>query len=329
MNKFVVAAGAALLLTLGGVSSASAQATRTWVSGVGDDVNPCSRTAPCKTFAGAISKTAAGGEIDVLDPGGFGTLNITKSITIDGSGGSVGSVLSSSTNGFLINTVGVSVVLRNLTINGAGTGLNGVRFLQGTSLIIEHCNIMDSQAAGATDTGFGVQFAPSTDGELSIIDTTISGNGNAGGSTGAGIQIKPTSSGTARVSLSNVTSTNNVIGVRVDGSASTGAGITVAVKDSLFSNNQHSGVVAIAPSGGQAVSILLKDSTSTSNGVVSGAPGVRADGALATIRISNVNITGNSLGVSTANGGQLLSYGDNAIDGNTNNGTSPTIIAKH
>jgi hypothetical protein len=63
---------------------AQAQATRTWVSGVGDDANPCSRTAPCKTFAGAISKTAPGGEIDALDPGGFGALTITKSITIDG-----------------------------------------------------------------------------------------------------------------------------------------------------------------------------------------------------------------------------------------------------
>src|SRR6266852_6030670 len=85
-----------------GASLASAQATRTWVSGVGDDVNPCSRTAPCKTFAGAISKTAPGGEIDVLDPGGFGTLTITKSITIDGGGGIVGSVLASGTNGIVI-----------------------------------------------------------------------------------------------------------------------------------------------------------------------------------------------------------------------------------
>jgi hypothetical protein len=65
---------------------AQAQATRTWVSGVGDDANPCSRTAPCKTFAGAISKTAPCGEISVLDPGGFGAVTITKSITINGTG---------------------------------------------------------------------------------------------------------------------------------------------------------------------------------------------------------------------------------------------------
>src|SRR5436309_5110424 len=76
-----------------------AQATRTWVSGVGDDANPCSRTAPCKTFAGAISKTAAGGEIDALDPGGYGTVTITKAITIDGGGGQVAGILAAATNG--------------------------------------------------------------------------------------------------------------------------------------------------------------------------------------------------------------------------------------
>src|SRR5216684_8686022 len=74
----------AVILVLGVSVVANAQATRTWVSGVGDDANPCSRTAPCKTFAGAISKTAKGGEIDALDPGGFGAVTITKSITIDG-----------------------------------------------------------------------------------------------------------------------------------------------------------------------------------------------------------------------------------------------------
>ena len=85
MNLVVVALAATCLLMA--VQPAAAQATRTWVSGVGDDANPCSRTAPCKTFAGAISKTAAGGEINALDPGGFGAVTITKSITIDGGGG--------------------------------------------------------------------------------------------------------------------------------------------------------------------------------------------------------------------------------------------------
>src|SRR5215831_17573081 len=95
-------------------ASANAQATRTWVSGVGDDANPCSRTAPCKTFAGAISKTAPNGEIDVLDPGGFGALTITKSIIIDG-GGNLAGVLVSGTNGIVVSAGATDrVVLRNL-----------------------------------------------------------------------------------------------------------------------------------------------------------------------------------------------------------------------
>src|SRR5213082_2516096 len=108
----------------------NAQASRTWVSGVGDDANPCSRTAPCKTFAGAISKTAAGGEIDALDPAGYGAVTITKGITIDGGGGQVASVLVSGTNGIVVqaNAQTDVVILRNLRINGIGSGLNGIRF---------------------------------------------------------------------------------------------------------------------------------------------------------------------------------------------------------
>src|SRR5437762_13756053 len=82
-------------------SAVQAQATRTWVSGVGDDANPCSRTAPCKTFAGAISKTFIGGEIDALDPGGFGAVAATKSITLDGC--CITSILASGTTGVIIN----------------------------------------------------------------------------------------------------------------------------------------------------------------------------------------------------------------------------------
>src|SRR5215210_4407571 len=102
--RFSLKAFAFLAFTLAFATAAQAQATRTWVSGVGDDVNPCSRTAPCKTFAGAISKTADGGEIDCLDPGGFGTVTITKSLTIDGTHGSgFGSILASGTTGVNVN----------------------------------------------------------------------------------------------------------------------------------------------------------------------------------------------------------------------------------
>src|SRR3954469_10801182 len=97
-----IAAG--FVVPLLAAAPASAQATRTWVSGVGDDANPCSRTAPCKTFAGAISKTAVAGEINCLDPGGFGTVTITKAMTLDGTNGSgFGSILAAGTNGVNVN----------------------------------------------------------------------------------------------------------------------------------------------------------------------------------------------------------------------------------
>lgn len=115
-----------------------AQATRTWVSGVGDDVNPCSRTAPCKTFAGAISKTAAGGEINVIDAGGYGAVTITKSITIDG-GGSMASILSAGTNGIIINSPDAVVTIRRITINGAGTGLDGIKIVSAKKVQVEDC----------------------------------------------------------------------------------------------------------------------------------------------------------------------------------------------
>src|SRR5258707_1290868 len=143
-NMFLVIALAAASLALA-VQSASAQASRTWVSGTGNDADPCSRTAPCKTFAGAISKTATGGEISVLDPGGFGAVTITKSITIDGGGGQVASVLAAGTNGIAISAGAGTVTLRNLRINGIlgapVAGLNGIQFLSGAALHIENCTI--------------------------------------------------------------------------------------------------------------------------------------------------------------------------------------------
>ena len=150
----------AVILFLGSVAVAKAQASRTWVSGVGDDANPCSRTAPCKTFAGAISKTAAGGEIDALDPGGYGAVTITKAITIDG-GGNFASVLVRGTNGIVVSAGAFDVVtIRNVAINGIGTGLNGIRFLSGGALHVEKCEIFGF-------TGVGIDAEPA--GSQSIV----------------------------------------------------------------------------------------------------------------------------------------------------------------
>src|SRR3984893_11403068 len=134
------------------LSPAAAQATRTWISGVGDDVNPCSRTAPCKTFAGAIAKTAAGGEINCLDPGGFGGVTITKSITISCDSGEAG-ILVASTNAIIINAgPTASVFLKGIDIEGLGNtgspGLTGILALSVGSLHIEECVIRGFQESG-------------------------------------------------------------------------------------------------------------------------------------------------------------------------------------
>src|SRR4051812_49251197 len=137
----LLAIAAGLVTPLLATAPAHAQATRTWVSGVGDDANPCSRTAPCKTFAGAISKTAAAGEINCLDPGGYGAVTITKSIMISCEAGTAG-ISSPLTNGIIVNAAATDVVIiKGLDINGMGSGLVGIKFLSGASLTVDSCII--------------------------------------------------------------------------------------------------------------------------------------------------------------------------------------------
>src|SRR5580692_8407347 len=142
---FLALVGSLFALSLA-TAPAHAQATRTWISGVGDDANPCSRTAPCKTFAGAISKTSASGEINCLDPGGFGAVTITKAMTIDCLDVSNGGVVVSGTNGITVNvTAGTFVQLIGLDINGLGPGnspgLNGVSVVTAGNVSIIDCLI--------------------------------------------------------------------------------------------------------------------------------------------------------------------------------------------
>jgi Right handed beta helix region len=155
------------------VTPAFAQATRTWVSGVGDDVNPCSRTAPCKTFAGAISKTATGGEINCLDPGGFGGVTITKSISIIcGEVGTAG-VLVSGTPGITVNAASAKVLLEGLDIEGVGTGTNGINIVNAATVIIRKCSIRNFS-------GFGVSLAGPAGTRIYLQDSQIINNAGGG-----------------------------------------------------------------------------------------------------------------------------------------------------
>ncbi len=303
---------AVLVVALALPGSAVAQATRTWVSGVGDDANPCSRTAPCKTFAGAIAKTDQGGEINVLDSGGFGAVTITKSITISAVGVTAG-VLVAGTNGIVINTSSDVapgdpdrdvVTLKGLDIDGLGlsagasAGLNGVLVQHAGSVRLENDEIY----------GFGqngVAFAPTPPTEtgapapsLYIENSTIHDNAQDGV-----LAVAPGSK-SGRVVIENSQIENN------------GCGIAAGVSIAAFST-------ASCGTGATGTGTIEIDSASTSSSTNTGA-GISSNGATATNDLASDLIVGNGVGLQALNGGGIVSIGaDNSVFGNTTNG-APT-----
>jgi hypothetical protein len=239
---------------------AEAQATRTWVSGSGDDTNPCSQITPCKTFAGAMSKTAADGEINCIEPGGFGAVTITKAITID-CGGTFGTVLNAGANGIIIDAKSSDVVrIRNLSVEGAGSGLNGINILAAASVHIENVIINGQSQAGIRD----VRAGP---GRLFVTHAVIRNSG------GTGVAVAPASA-VVTVVLENVLSVSNNIGAAV------GKGGNLRVNRSVLSGNGNVGLQVAA--GGTAV---LDSSVISHNAV-----GVQADaGSAATIEGSVIS----------------------------------------
>lgn len=295
--RFTLVTFGLLMIVLFTASSSQAQATRTWVSGVGDDVNPCSRTAPCKTWAGAISKTAAGGEIDALDPGGFGAVTITKSMVLDGTTGSgFGSILSSGVNGVNVNdsasgSPNTAVVrLRNLSINGAGTtlGLNGVNFTSGSAVHVENCRIYNFS-------GDGIHMQTNTASRLIVSDTIIS-------QTGDGIEIAGTPATRHAVTIDRSSFTRNTNGISVTGRAD------VTVSNSVSTINTGAGVIISTAAGGTAV-VDLEGCQVNMNAV-----GVQPN-AQSAIRLSNVHMTANGNALNF-NGGTIATYNNNRIFGN-------------
>jgi hypothetical protein len=313
-SRILMVALATAGMTVGYATPASAQATRTWVSGQGDDVNPCSRTAPCKTFAGAISKTAAGGEINCLDPGGFGAVTITKSMTIDCHYTEGGALAGG--NGISVNDGGTAtpntsvVVLRGLDIFGVNPPTNGVRFIAGAALHIEDSVIRRFNAVNS----YGVSFQPAGVANLYITNTTITSNGS--GATGGGVLVKPTGSGVARGVLNNVRVQNNAgTGMLVDSVGNTG-GIALTIDHTQVSGTGGNGLRGV---GGASINIMVTNSIVANNAN----SGVSADSAV-TMRVGNTTITGNAFlggsGVLMSNGAQILSYLDNRLDANSIDG---------
>jgi len=295
---------AGFLFPLIAAAPAHAQATRTWVSGVGDDANPCSRTAPCKTFAGAISKTAAGGEINCLDPGGFGAVTITKSLTISCEAGTAGIVVAG-TNAIIVNAGAADYVfLKGLDIEGLGgsaqpTGLNGVRVVSAGLVHIEDCVIRDFKAAAPN--GFGIQIASSAGLTFTVLRTTLFNNGT--GTTGGGIQVSPTGGVTNGV-ISNSTMTRNVNGLVGDGFGG-GTGLNVTLRDSSITGSPSNGVLLTST---VTSSVMVDRSTIANSGT-----GLATQNGGAFLRVGSSSITGN--GTATSGAG-VLSYGNNQINGN-------------
>lgn len=298
MNKFrfTIQAFAIATLTFAFASITQAQATRTWVSGVGDDANPCSRTAPCKTFAGAISKTAPQGEIDVLDPGGFGALTITKPITIDGGEGQIAGVLVNGGINAIVVQAGINdvVTLRNLDIDGLGTGLNGILINGAKAVHIDHCQIYGFTADGIQDARTATQNPAA---RLFINDCFIRNNnaggiavvGNSANGTGAfidntrvqgngGFGIAASNNDTIEV-LHCIVTQNSAEAVRAD------TGGKAVVVSSVLNNNSTGAL-------GNGTSFILADTTILNN--VTG-----VSGTFITFGSNNItnNAGGNSIGV--------------------------------
>lgn len=290
-------------LLIGSAAAAQAQATRTWISGVGDDANPCSRTAPCKTFQGTISKTATAGEINVLDPGGFGGVTITKSITIDTH--DIAGVLVSGTNGIIINDTSGSgtavITLRGLDINGLGTGLSGVKIINAKTVNVQHCDIY-----GFT---LGISDERTVGGNLNVSDSTIRNN------TTANVNIVTAGSPANYATLDNVKLlSSGSVGLAVRG------GNSAVIRRSLIADNGSLGI-AVNDAGS---SVAVEECTIAYNGT---GIGIKTSNPI--VRISSTMVTKNDTGLSAGTGGgQIISFGNNRVSGNTNENNPTSTIGQ-
>jgi len=289
-------------------SLANAQATRTWVSGVGDDVNPCSRTAPCKTYAGAISKTAKDGEISTLDPGGFGAVTITKSITINGTHGQgYGSILAALTTGVIINITDVNdirktVRLRTLDINGASTGVDGVRINSALKVYVE-----DTVIDGFTNRGIN-DIRNNANGHLYVSDSKIRNTVQSG------IVVLPTAPGNIIAMINNTTvqGSSSNSGIAFDGN------VKGTVNRSFVTGHTSSGVFANG-----TAEMTVESSVISHNGT-----GITAN-AGTTVRLFSSTVTNNTTSIPAASQAQVRSTNPatNKITGNTTNNlpTGPAV----
>ena len=287
-NMLAVFVACVLLSSIG-----QAQATRTWVSGAGDDANPCSRTAPCQTFAAAFSKTQTWGEISALDAGPYGAVTINRAMTINGDG-TLASILVNVGNGIIVSAgANETVVIRGISIIGMNGALNGIKYVSGKHLHIENCSIYGFSSASS----FGIQGATTTTSEMTVVNTAIT-------NCHVGIRVSGSGSGTLTAAISDVKIQHGDFGVDVLGTG------TATVKNSFISHQTADGLVA--ESGG-VLNVASCAVTDNLKGIITF--GIQSNSI---IRISNCDIYGNGTGVDLSVGGIGFTFGNNRM---TRNGT--------
>jgi hypothetical protein len=305
-----VLAGFALVIVLS-TTQANALPARTWVSGKGSDSNPCSLAAPCRTFAHAINQTAPGGEIDVLDPAGYGSLTITQSISIVNDGvGEAGLQAPSGGTAITINAGSSDLIhLRGLTLEGAGVASYGIQYNSGASLDIVNCVIRHFSSAG-------ISLSPATSTNFSITKSSTSDNGNYG--------LILTPQATINAVINKLTANNNAFGIVVNGGTDPQATANVTIVNSTISDNSDTALTASSATGSGTATMMLRRVTASNNPT-----GVSAAGtAIVTIARSILTGNSNAFVFSGVNGTPTInSYGDNDIDGNTNNFSGGTLTS--
>jgi hypothetical protein len=305
----VIAAALTFAATLPTTPALAQPAKRTFVSAIGSDSNICTViSSPCRTFGAAYALTIPEGEINVLDPAGYGTLTITHGLSIQGRGWA--SITAQSGNAITI-TAGPSdnIYLQGLLLDGAGTGANGIVLNTGKSLIIDHCVVRDL-------TNNGIAFQPNASSSLIISDTFVA---NSKG--GNGIVVAPTGSGAVTAVFTRVEADNNGDGMLVDSTLYLGTEFNTTAADSVAAGNSGAGFKV--NSNGTGLSLMMFHSVAANNGT-----GITAQGNSATLRVGQSTVTGNASGWTALLGGVIQSYGDNYINNNGPNTGSLTPGSK-
>jgi hypothetical protein len=307
-RSFLIILAAALVVLNLTANPAQAEPARVFVAAQGSDSNACTFAAPCRTFQHAHDVVAANGEIDVLDPAGYGALTINKSISIQGHGFAGLSVASG--NGITVTTGAIKVHLRGLLIDGASTGAKGITCNIGALLMVE-----DTVIRNLTQTGLDMTVLSGT--ASLIVSNVLVASNHTGIAVGG--------SGSVNATLDNVVVADNSFGIAT---TNTGSGVVkLVVARSLVTGNQ-TGIDVAANVGSPAAEAFIRDTTLSKNS----ATAVVAD-VNAIVRIGRSTITQNGTGISTDDTSVppavVHSYGDNYLAGNIIDGAPTDTILPH